>query len=80
MELVHEPIVQRGEIFQTIGAGLFEAFKEKHLSSWVELFKELAELSHRIAPGGHTQNIMDQSFDELLLHILAIKIAFGELP
>ena len=46
MELIHEPIVQRGKIFQTIRTCLFETFEEKDLSSWVKLFKELAELSH----------------------------------
>lgn len=78
MKLVHESIVQRREIFETIWARLFEAFKKEDLSSRVQLFKELAELGHGVTSRWDTQNIMNEPFDKLLLHILAIKVAVGE--
>lgn len=46
MELVHETVVQGCEVFEAIRTCLFEAFKKEHLSPWVQLFKELAELGH----------------------------------
>lgn len=39
MELVHEAIVERGEVLKTIGAGFFEAFEEKHLCARIKMFQ-----------------------------------------
>lgn len=54
VEFVHETVVERGKVLQTLGTGFLQSLKEKHLRPRVELFEKFAELSHGIAPGGHT--------------------------
>ena len=78
MELIHEPIIKRSEIFEALRAGFFEAFEEKDLGPRVELFQQMAELRHRIAAGRNAQNIVDQPLDELLGNVFAGQISFGE--
>ena len=39
MELVHESIIERGEVLKAIGTGFFEAFEEKHLCARIKLFQ-----------------------------------------
>lgn len=71
MELVHEAVIERGEVFEAFRTGFFKPFEEKDLRSWVELFKKMAELSHRITTCRYTEYIMDQAFHELLGDIFA---------
>ena len=75
MKLVHESVIQRGEVFETLGAGFFETFEEEDLCASVDLFEKLSQLSHRIAAGRDTEDIVDEAFDKLLSHILAGEIA-----
>ena len=42
MKLVHETVVERGEIFETLRASFFETFEEKNLCARVYLFQETA--------------------------------------
>jgi hypothetical protein len=78
MELVHETIVERREIFQAVRARFLQTFEEEDLSAWIELLQELAQLSHRITAGGNAENIMHQALDELLSDIFTIQIAIRE--
>jgi len=80
MKLVHETVIERGKIFETVRAGFLEPFKEKNLCSWVYLFQELTQLSHGIAAGWNTEDVVHKPFDELLSDILAGKISFREFP
>ena len=66
MKLVHESIIERGEIFKALGAGFFETFKEENLCARVNLFEELPQLSHGIAACGDTENVVHEAFDKLL--------------
>jgi hypothetical protein len=75
MKLVHEAVIERGEIFKALGASFFEAFEKEDLYARVDLFKELAQLSHGVAAGWDTEDIVHEAFDELLSQILAGKIA-----
>jgi len=75
MKLVHEAVIEWGEIFETLRAGFFEAFEEENLCASVDLFEQLPQLSHRIAASRDTEDIVDEPFDKLLSHILA-----GEIP
>ena len=75
MKLVHKAIIQWGEVLQAIRAGLFEALEKEHLSAGVELFQEMTELSHRIAACRDTENIVNQTFHELLRDIFTCEIA-----
>ena len=75
MKLVHESIIERGEIFETLGASFFETFKEENLCARVDLFEELPQLSHGIAAGGDTEDVVHEAFDKLLSQILAGEIA-----
>jgi len=75
MKLVHESVIERGEVFETLGASFFETFEEENLCSSVDLFEELPQLSHGIAAGGDTEDIVDEAFDKLLSQILAREIA-----
>ena len=43
------------------------------------MFKNLSQLSHRIAAGRNTQDIVYESLDELLSEILAGKVALRKL-
>ena len=74
MKLVHESVIERGEIFEAFRAGFFEAFEEEDLHTRVDLFQELAQLSHGIAAGRDAEDIMYEALDELLSHIFAGKI------
>ena len=49
MKLVHESVIERGEIFEALGASFFETFEEKDLCTRVDLFKELPQISHGIS-------------------------------
>lgn len=77
MELVHESIIQRCKILEAVRTIFLEAFEEEDLGAWIQLFKQAAELCHRITAGGNAQHIMHQPFDELLSDILAGDEAFG---
>jgi|GEM_PF-1529905 len=78
MELVHEPIVEGGEIFQTVGARFLQAFEKEDLCTWIKLFQELAQLSHGITTGRNAENIVHKAFNELLSDIFTIQIAIRE--
>ncbi len=74
MKLVHESVIERGEIFEALRAGFFEAFEKEDLDTRVDLFQELAQLRHGIAAGRDAEDIMHEALDELLSHIFASKI------
>ena len=78
MKFVHEAVIKRGEILKALGTGFFEAFEEEDLCARVYLFQEVAQLSHGVAAGWNTQNIMYQALDELLSEIFAGEVAFRE--
>ena len=78
MEFVHEAVVERGEILEAVGTGFFQAFEKKHLGAGIELLEEMAELSHRIAAGWNAENVMHQSFHELLGKILTAQVSLRE--
>lgn len=79
MELVHEAVIERSEVFQAFRVGFLKPLKEKNLCAGVELFKKMAELSHRITTCRHTEYVVDQAFHELLGDILAGEVAFRKL-
>jgi hypothetical protein len=70
MKLVHEAVIERSEILETLGARFLKTFKEKNLCSGVYLFQELTQLSHGVT-GWSTQDIVHEAFDKLLSKILA---------
>lgn len=78
MELVHEPVVEGCEIFQTVRACFLQALEKEDLCTWIKLFQELAQLSHGIATGGNAENIVHQTLNELLSDIFTIQIAIWE--
>jgi hypothetical protein len=78
MKLVHEAVIERGEIFEAIGTGFFETFEEEDLCARVYLFQEMAQLSHGVTAGWDTKNIVYKALDELLSEILAGEIALWE--
>ena len=78
MKLVHEAVIERGEIFEALGAGFFETFEEEDLCTRVYLFQELAQLSHGITAGWDTKNIVHEALDELLSEILTAEVALWE--
>ena len=78
MEFVHKPVIERGKVLETIRAGLFEAPEKEHLRSGVELFQEMTELSHRIAACRDAENIVNQTFHELLRNIFTCEIALRQ--
>jgi hypothetical protein len=78
MKLVHEAVIERSEIFETLGASFFETFEEEDLCARVDLFQELAQLGHGVAAGWDTQDIVHEALDELLSHILAAEVALRE--
>ena len=80
MKLVHEAVIERSEIFETLRASFFKALKEKNLCTGVDLFLELTQLSHGITAGWNTEDIVHEALDELLSEILAGKVAFREFP
>jgi hypothetical protein len=79
MELVHESIVQWGEIFQTVRTRFLQTFEEKDLCAWIKLLQELAQLSHGITAGGNAEDVMHKALNELLSNIFTIQIAFWKL-
>jgi hypothetical protein len=78
MKLVHKAVIEGGEIFEALGAGFFETFKEEDLRARVYLFKEVAQLSHGVATGWDTEDIVYEAFDELLSEILTGEVALRE--
>ena len=78
MKLVHEAVIERGEIFETLRASFFETFEEKNLCARVYLFQELAQLSHGVTAGWDTEDIVHEAFDELLSEILAGEVTLRE--
>ena len=78
MKFVHKPVIERGEVLETIRAGLFEALEKKQLCAGVELLKEMTELSHRIAACRDAENIVNQTFHELLRNIFTCEIALRQ--
>ena len=75
MKLVHKAVIERGKIFEDLGAGLFETLEEEHLGAGIELLKEMAQVSHRVTASRNTQHIMHETLDKLLCDIFA-----GEVP
>ena len=78
MKLVHKTVIEGGEIFEALGAGFFETFKEEDLRARVYLLKEVAQLSHGVATGWDTEDIVYETFDELLSEILTGEVALRE--
>jgi hypothetical protein len=78
MKLVHESVIERGEIFETLWASFFKTFEEEDLCSRVDLFKELPQISHGVTTGWNTEYIVHETFDKLLSEIFAGEIAFRE--
>jgi hypothetical protein len=78
MKLVHESVIEGGEIFEALRTGFFEAFEKENLHTRVDLFQELAQLRHGIAAGWDAEDIVHKALDELLSHILAGKITIWE--
>jgi len=78
VKLVHKAVIEWGEIFEALGAGFFETFEEEDLCARVDLFKKLAQLSHGIATGWDTENIVHEAFDKLLSQIFAGEVAIRE--
>ena len=79
MKLVHEAVIERGKIFEALGAGFFETFEEEDLCARVYLLQEMAQLSHGVAAGWDTEDIVHEALDELLSEILTGEVAFREL-
>ena len=75
MKLVHESVIEGGKIFEALGASFFETFEEEDLCARVDLFKEMAQLSHGVTAGRDAEDIVYEAFDELLGEILAGEIA-----
>lgn len=80
VKLVHEAVIERGKIFQALRAGLFEALEEEDLCARVQLFQQMAQLSHRVAAGRNTEDIVHEALDKLLSEILAGEVALREFP
>ena len=78
MKFVHESVIERGKIFEALGTGLFEAFEKENLRPRVDLFQELAQLSHGIAAGRDTEDIVHEALDKLLSQVFAGQIAIRE--
>ncbi len=79
MELVHEAVVKGSEIFQTVRARFLQTFEKEDLCAWIELFQELAQLSHGITAGGNAEDVVHEALNELLSDIFTIQIAIREL-
>jgi len=78
MELVHETVIERGEIFKALGASFFKTLEEEDLCARVYLLQEMAQLSHGVAAGWDTEDIVHETLDELLSEILAGEVAIRE--
>ena len=46
MEFVHESVIQRSKVLETLRAGLLQPLEEVDLGARIELFQELGELGH----------------------------------
>jgi hypothetical protein len=77
MKLVHEAVIKRGKIFETLRASFFETLKEEYLCTRVYLLQERTQLSHGVT-GWSTEDIVNKAFDKLLSKILAGKVALRE--
>lgn len=75
MKLVHEAVIERGKIFEAFWACFFEPFEEEDLCARVDLFEKLAQLSHGIAAGWDTEDIVHEPLYKLLRQILAGEVA-----
>ena len=75
MKFVHKAVIERREILQTIRAGFFKALEKEDLRTGVELFQEMTQLSHCVTACRNTENIVNQTFHELLRDILTREIA-----
>ncbi len=78
MKLVHEAVIERGEIFEAFGARFFEAFEEEDLRAWVDLFEELAQLSHGVTASRDTEDVVHEALDKLLRQIFAGEVTIWE--
>jgi hypothetical protein len=78
MKLVHEPVIERGKIFEALGAGFLETFKEENLCTRIYLFQELTQLSHGVTASWDAEDIVHEALDELLSEILAREVAVRE--
>jgi len=78
MKLVHETVIERGEIFKALGAGFFKTLEEEDLCARVYLFQEMAQLSHGVTSGWDTEDVVHEALDELLSEILADEVALRE--
>lgn len=80
MEFVHKAIVERRKIFQAVRAGFFQALEEKHLGARVKLFKQMTQLRHRVTTGRDAEDIVNESFNELLAKILGGNVLLRNFP
>ena len=78
MKFVHEAVIERGEIFEALGAGFFETFEEKDLCARVNLFQEMTQLSHGVTAGWDAEDIVYEALDELLSEILACEVSLRQ--
>jgi len=78
MELVHKAIIERCEVFEAVGAGFLESFKEKHLCTRIKMFQQVTELSHCVAACRYAQDVVNKALNELLSNIFAGQVAFWE--
>ena len=78
MKLVHEAVIERGEILEALGASFFETFEEEYLCARIYLFQKMAQLSHSVTAGWDTEDIMYEALDELLSGVLAGEVALRE--
>ena len=78
MKLVHEAVIERGEILEALGASFFETFEEEYLCARIYLFQKMAQLSHSVTAGWDTEDIMYEALDELLSEVLAGEVALRE--
>ena len=80
MKFIHKAVIERGKIFEALGAGFFKTFEKEDLRWRIYLFQKLTQLSHGIAARWDTKNIVHETFDELLSEILTCEVAFRKFP
>ena len=80
MEFVHKTIVERRKIFQAVRAGFFQSLEEKYLGARVKLFKQMTQLRHRVTTCRDTEDIVNESFNELLAKILSGNVLLRDFP
>src|SRR5262245_43975408 len=78
VELIHETIIKGSKVLQAIRTRFFETLEEKYLHPGIQLLQDMAELGHGITAGRHTQDVMDETLNELLRHILTGQIPFRQ--